>query len=68
MSQKDRILAHLKAGRAITPIMALERSGCFRLAARIEEIRHQGFDLVTSMVAYGELRYAKYNLIRGSSK
>jgi len=66
MSQKDRILAHLKAGRSITPIMALTKFGCFRLAARIDEIRHQGFDVVTSMVADGDRRYAKYKLISGA--
>jgi len=39
MNQTDQILAYLKAGFAITPMDALERVGCFRLAPRILELR-----------------------------
>ena len=36
-SQNERILAHLKKGKKITPLDALEKFGCFRLAARISD-------------------------------
>jgi hypothetical protein len=45
--QKKKILKHLKAGLAITPIGALTTYGCFRLAARIYELRSEGWPIVT---------------------
>lgn len=38
-SQADSILAHLRAGHTITPGQALDEFGCFRLAARISDIK-----------------------------
>jgi Helix-turn-helix domain len=38
-SQTQRILAYLKKGRAITPLQALAKFQCFRLGARIWDIR-----------------------------
>ena len=45
--QNKKILKHLKAGLAITPIGALKTYGCFRLAARIYELRSEGWPIVT---------------------
>lgn len=45
--QKKRILKHLKAGLAITPIGALKSYGCLRLAARIYELRSEGWPIAT---------------------
>jgi len=42
MTQNDMILAHLKSGRDLTPLDALRDYGCFRLAARIGELREAG--------------------------
>jgi hypothetical protein len=39
MSQESAIIDWLLSGRTLTPIEALERFGCFRLAARICDIR-----------------------------
>lgn len=61
MSQKDRILSYLKR-RPLTPIQALEKFGCFRLAARIEELRSEGYQIKTERVERGEKRYARYRL------
>lgn len=44
MSQNDEILAALKRG-PLTPLEALERFGCFRLAARIDELRQRGYPI-----------------------
>lgn len=62
MSQKSRILNHLKTGQAITQIEALNLFGCFRLASRIEELRSQGYDIKTVMIDYNNKRFAKYIL------
>ena len=62
MSQKDDILKWLKR-EPITPAQALAHLGCFRLAARVEEIRKEGYPVLTEMVeVYGGKHVAKYSL------
>ena len=64
MTQTQSILNHLQAGQSITPIEALERYGCFRLGARIWEIRHKlGFDVVKETIeTSGGAKVARYTL------
>lgn len=45
MSQNKKILGALMEGRHITPIHALNEFGCFRLAARVHDLRGQGFNI-----------------------
>lgn len=52
-SQCAQILAHLEDEGPITPMEALSRYGCFRLAARIKDLRDQGHDIETSDVHLG---------------
>lgn len=49
-SQTQQILAHLKAGRPITPIEALDEYGCFRLSGRIYDLRQEGHTITRDMV------------------
>ena len=44
-TQAGRILAHLRAGNRITALEALDDFGCFRLAARIHELRRDGWQI-----------------------
>lgn len=45
-SQSAQIKAALLAGETLTPLDALRRFGCFRLGARIWELRHKcGMDI-----------------------
>ena len=60
MSQKTRILGHLKRHKTITPMQALSNYGCYRLAARIAELRESGVKIITTSKP-GEL--ATYRLI-----
>ena len=46
MSQSQWILKALEQ-RPLTAIEALEGCGCFRLAARIKDLREQGHDIKT---------------------
>jgi hypothetical protein len=46
MSQSQWILKVLEQ-RPLTAIEALEGCGCFRLAARIKDLRQQGYDIQT---------------------
>ena len=45
MSQAMEIANHLKAGYSLTAIEALQRFNCFRLAARIHDLRASGMDV-----------------------
>lgn len=47
MSQTTQILEYLETGNPLTPLEALERFGCFRLAARIDELRRIGYPINT---------------------
>lgn len=64
MSQSDMILAHLQSGCSITPMEALREFGCFRLAARIKEIRDAGHDVEMVLEGDGEKNWARYSLKR----
>ena len=50
MSQTIQILSYLKRHRTITPLQALDRCDCFRLAARIYDLRLQGHHIITDKV------------------
>lgn len=65
MSQNKRILESLQNGDKLTPLDALERFGCFRLGARVYDLRKQGHDIKSETVARknsnGEVkRYSQY--------
>lgn len=62
MTQEAAIREHLLAGNEITPVEALDRFGCFRLAARIDSLRHAGLDIETVIERRGRKRYARYRL------
>tara|TARA_R110002167_G_scaffold112850_1_gene285561 strand:+ start:39659 stop:39925 length:267 start_codon:yes stop_codon:yes gene_type:complete len=67
-TQKDKIIAHLNQGLPITPIEALERFGCFRLAAIIHTLKHiEGMNIGKELIKnkYGT-KYAKYKIIKKS--
>lgn len=42
MTQKQRILNHLKSGRTLTQLEAFNRIGCCRLSERVRELRADG--------------------------
>ncbi len=50
-SQTSRILAWMLAGNRITPLEALNRFGCFRLPARIADIKAAGHDVRSRFVS-----------------
>ena len=63
MSQKKQILRHLKEGKGISSLYALKHFGCFRLAARISEIRDDGFNIIPEWCSYEKKRFVRYTLI-----
>lgn len=66
--QTYRIKEYLIRGATITQLDAIERFGCFRLAARIYDIRKAGLDVHKIMVKTAQGRmFAKYYLSHGIS-
>lgn len=63
-SQTTKILNYLLKGRAITPLEALNRFKCFRLASRINEIKRLGFGITKEMVTKNGKRYARYSIAK----
>lgn len=45
MTQNDQILLALKKGARLTPLDALQKFGCMRLAARIYDLRWEGWEI-----------------------
>lgn len=65
MSQASDILAHLEQRGSITAIEALELFGCFRLAARINDLRGDGHNILTTDVELPNGKHiAKYSLVK----
>lgn len=64
MTQLSGIRSWLEEGKSITPIQALSAFGCFRLGARIWELRNKfGMDIEMRMVDSGKgSHYAEYRL------
>jgi len=62
MSQEIKIYNYMKHVGGITPLTALKKFGCFRLGARIHDLRSLGFNIKTLIVEENKKRYAKYIL------
>jgi hypothetical protein len=61
-SQNALIKGWLLNGYSITPMEALNMFGCFRLSARIANLREEGLAVVTDMVTINDKRVARYYL------
>ena len=63
-TQAGHILAYLRAGNRITALEALDAFGCFRLAARIHELRRDGWQISERTVeTRGGKRVAEYSML-----
>ena len=59
-SQKKRILRYLLNGNSLTPLDALNLFGCFRLGARIWELRNEGYPVKMRLIEQNGKRFAEY--------
>lgn len=60
MTQTEAILSHLLSGKSITPLEALNEFGCFRLGARILDLRKEGYEIETETVHQNGKHFARY--------
>ncbi len=62
VSQNQKILDHMLSGKSIDPMQALRKMGCFRLAARINDLRDMGYRIDTVRVFNRRTKkhYAEY--------
>lgn len=61
MSQTTQILDMLERG-PVTAMDALQEAGCFRLAARIADLRQQGHNIKTETIVVNGKHIAQYQL------
>jgi hypothetical protein len=61
-STTKKIHAWLLRGYKLTPMQALEKWGCMRLAARIAELRKDGVDIRTTPITRNGKTFAEYKL------
>lgn len=62
MGQSDAILDYMLTHKSITPLEALTELGCFRLGARIWDLKHAGFHIRKEMVSENGKRFARYSI------
>ena len=68
MTQNEMILKYIHDYGSITPLEALKEFGCMRLASRINDLKNQGYNIVSEKVStknrYGKkISFAKYSII-----
>ena len=62
MSQEKQILGYLQSQGSITAIEALQEFGCFRLAARIADLRAKKHNIETHVGKENGKKFAIYRL------
>jgi len=62
-TQNEQIKAYLSKGKSITPMDALKKFGCFRLSARIKNLRDEGLNISTKYVTKEGKTFASYSII-----
>jgi hypothetical protein len=65
--QKQRIIKYIEDFGSITPLEAMRDIGCYRLSARIYDLKEEGYNIVTETVGvknrYDEVVHvAQYSL------
>lgn len=62
LSQNNEVLIYLQQHGSITPMEALREIGCFRLGARIWDLKQQGHDIRRVMETRNGKTYARYSM------
>lgn len=62
-TQCARILSYMQEGKSITGMDALHLFGCFRLPARIADLKKKGYNILTTKISLNGKRFASYSLL-----
>ena len=62
LSQSNKILEHLQKGNTLTHMEALNLFGCFRLGARVYELKRLGHDIKSRMVKANGKHFSEYRM------
>lgn len=62
MTQNEQILEYMRENGSITPLEALKEIGCFRLGARIYDLKHEGHLIHSKNETNNGKHYARYYL------
>ena len=65
-TQRKQILKFLEKGNGLTPMTALTLFKCFRLSARIYELKREGHPIKTELVKRNKKHVARYTLEKKS--
>ena len=57
------VLEHLRSGKSITGLVALDLFGCYRLSDAIHKLRKRGHNIETTMKEHDGVQYGEYNLV-----
>lgn len=68
VTQKLETLIYLQRYGSITPMDALKEFNCFRLGARIWDLRREGHDIFTEYETKRGKTYARYRLKRAKRR
>ena len=60
MSQNEQILDYLEKGNSITAIEALDLFDCFRLSARIGNLKDAGHKIKSVLVKNDKKKFSRY--------
>lgn len=61
-NQLKKIRQHLQNGNTITALEALKLYGCFRLGARIYDLKKEGLDIKSRYIKNNGKKYKEYYL------
>ena len=64
LSQNKQILNYLESGNKLNPLQALKKFGCFRLSARILDLRKEGHPIITENVTKKGKTFAEYRILK----
>jgi hypothetical protein len=71
ITQDKRVLDYLKEHKSINPMQSLGELGCYRLSARIKQLRNQGYSIITKRITkegkFGKVNFAEYHLEQGGA-
>lgn len=63
LNQRERILGWMRNRGSISALEAMTELGCFRLAARIKELRDKGHHIETELEEHSGGSHARYKLV-----